>query len=179
VDRQRFVTRFIVPFGLIVGAVLGLTGSFVPDPSIRGLLWGLDGVALITATVLLTIHHLRQGNDLAAAGFLVFVVGETLILSAAALDLEASSPIFGAGVSLWATSLILVSSTNLMPFWIKVISIIAALLFAMVAIQTFMGIMVTPLSKPLPFFAYPFLVVALFGWAWVYYRNPDKSGSIR
>src|SRR5262249_11989814 len=89
--------RLISPSGLVIGAVLGMAGTFVPSNSLRGLLWGLDGIALIVATALLTIHHLRRGNEAVAAGFLVFVVGETLVLSSAAMDLAASGPRFAAG----------------------------------------------------------------------------------
>ncbi len=39
------------------------------------------------------------------------------------------------------------------------------------AVQMFMGHALTPLSKPLPFFAYPFLVATLCGWAWVHYHE--------
>jgi len=148
-----------------------MAGTFVPSASLRGLLWGLDGIALIVATALLTIHHFRRGNDVVAAGFLVFVVGETLILAGAAMDLVVSGPVFAAGVGLWAASLILISAPNVMPSWVRVVTVIAALLFAVVAVQLFMGSSLTPLSQPLPFFAYPFLAVTLFGWAWVHYRN--------
>ena len=34
-----------------------------------------------------------------------------------------------------------------------------------------MGRGLTPLSEPLPFFAYPVLAITLFGWAWVHYRD--------
>ena len=163
--------RLIAPSGLVIGAVLGMAGTFVPSASLRGLLWGLDGIALVVATALLTIHHFRRGNDLVAAGFLVFVVGEALSLAGAAMDLEASAPLFGAGVGLWAASLTLVSAPNVMPSWLRLVAAIAALLFATVAVQIFMGRALTPLSQPLPFFAYPFLAAALFGWAWVHYRN--------
>jgi hypothetical protein len=164
-------SRLIAPSGLVIGAVLGMAGTFVPSASLRGLLWGLDGIALVIATALLTIHHFRRGNDLVAAGFLVFVVGEALILAGAAMDLEASAPLFGAGIGLWAASLTLVSAPNVMPSWLRLVATIAALLFATVAVQIFMGRALTPLSQPLPFFAYPFLAAALFGWAWVHYRN--------
>jgi hypothetical protein len=33
------------------------------------------------------VHHFRRGNDIAAAGFLVFVAGDNLILSGAAMEL--------------------------------------------------------------------------------------------
>ena len=66
---------------LVVGAALGVAGTFVPSASLRGLAWGVDGVALVVAGALLTIHFVRIGHDLAAAGFLVFVAGETLVVS--------------------------------------------------------------------------------------------------
>ena len=148
-----------------------MAGTFVPSASLRGLLWGLDGIALIVAPALLTIHHFRRGHDVVAAGFLVFVVGETLIVASAAMDLVASGPVFAAGAGLWAASLALVSAPNVMPSWVRVVAAIAALLFAVVAVQAFGGHALTPLSQPLPFFAYPFLVTTLFGWAWVHYRD--------
>lgn len=163
--------RLIASGGLVIGAVLGMAGTFVPSASLRGLLWGLDGIALIIATALLTIHHFRQGHDVVAAGFLVFVAGETLILAGAAMNPVASSHIFGAGVGLWAASLVLVSAPGVMPSWVKVTGVVAALLFAVVAVQIFVGRTLTPLSQPLPFLAYPVLVVTLFGWAGAHYRN--------
>jgi hypothetical protein len=53
----------------------------MPSASLRGLAWGLDGVALVVASALLAVHFLRLGHNLPAAGFLVFVAGETLIVS--------------------------------------------------------------------------------------------------
>ena len=106
-----------------------------------------------------------------AAGYLVFVAGETLIVAGSAMDLDESAPLFAAGVALWAASLLLVSAPNVMPVWLRVAASIGALLFAVVAVQIFMGTALTPLSQPLPFFAYPFLAVTLFGWAWVHYRG--------
>ena len=87
------------------------------------------------------------------------------------MDLSASGPLFAAGTGLWAASLVLVSVPRVMPSWVRVVATFAALLFAVVAVQIFVGRALTPLSQPLPFFAYPFLAVTLFGWAWVHYRN--------
>jgi hypothetical protein len=163
--------RLIAAIGLAVGAVLGMAGTFAPSASLRGLAWGLDGTALIVATALLTIHHFRRGNDVVAAGFLVFVVGEGLILSSAAMELAASVPSFGAGVALWAASLTLVSVSSAVPLVVRGVGFVASLLFTIVAVQIFLGRALTPLSQPLPFFAYPFLAATLFGWAWLHYRH--------
>lgn len=163
--------RLVAATALVIGAVLGMAGTFAPSAALRALAWGIDGTALIVATSLLTIHYFRRGNDAAAAGFLVFVVGEGVIVSTAAMDLEASRPSFAAGVSLWAASLAMVSASGVMPRLVSGIGIIGSLLFAVVAVQIFLSSELTPLSRPLPFFAYPFLVATLLGWAWVHYSE--------
>jgi hypothetical protein len=167
-------TRLIVSGGLVIGALLGMAGTFAPA-SLRGLAWGLDGTALIVATALLTLHYFRRGEDLAAAGFLVFVAGETLIVAGSAMDLVASVPLFAAGAGLWAASLLLVNASGVMPRALRLIGFIGAVLFAAVAIAIFSGRSLTPLSQPLPFFAYPFLAATLFGWAWVHYRAGEEA----
>jgi len=163
--------RLIAASGLVIGALLGMAGTFAPSAALRGLAWGVDGTALIVATALLAVHHLRRGNDLAAAGFLVFAVGEALLLSGVAMTMDGSGPSFGAGVALWSASLVLVGASHTMPVVVNGVGLIAALLFAIVAVEIFLGGPLTPLSQPLPFFAYPFLAATLFGWAWAHYRS--------
>jgi hypothetical protein len=160
-----------IPLLLVIGAILGTAGTFVSSASLRGLCWGIDGIALIVATALLTIHYFRMGQDVVAAGFLVFVAGETLIVSGSAMELGASAPVFAAGAGLWAASLILVSVPAVMPAWVRATGVVAAILFAVVAVRIFTGHALTPLTTPLPFFAYPFLVATLIGWAWVQHRK--------
>ena len=106
------------------------------------------------------------------------------LVAGAALGMAGSfvpsvSLIFGAGVALWAASLMLVSSCRLMPAWIRVVGVIAALLFAVVALQIFMGHPLTAQSEPLPAFAYPVFCVALSGWAWQHYRGDAVIRSSR
>lgn len=155
---------------LAVGGLLGLAGSFSP-PSIRSVAWGLDGTALVVGALLLAVHHIKLGNEQLAAGFFTFVAGQTLVVSSSAMDLAASSPSFGAGVGLWAAGLALVSAPSVMPMFVRATGAIAAVLFAIVALQIYGGSALTPLSNPLPFNAYPFLVLTLFGWAWSHYRG--------
>jgi hypothetical protein len=83
---------------------------------------------------------------------------------------------------LWATSLALVSAASAMPAVVRTVGFIGSFLFAVVALEMFSGRALTPLSEPLPFFAYPFLAATLFGWAWAHYRHPpatteDRRGS--
>lgn len=149
---------------------MGLAGSFAPA-AVRAVAWGLDGIALVMGALLLAVHHIKLGNDQLAAGFFTFVAGQTLVVSSSAMDLVASSPSFGAGVGLWAAGLALVSASSTMPAFVRGTGAVASLLFAVVAVRIFSGTALTPLSNPLPFNAYPFLVLTLLGWAWVHYRS--------
>jgi hypothetical protein len=178
-DMNDGQLRVIASTGLILGGVLGLAGTFAPSASLRGLAWGLDGVGLIVASAVLLVYYFRHGHDLVAAGFLVFAVGEGLILSGAALDPVASVPSFGAGASLWAAALALISLPRVFPALVRGLGLIAAALFAVVALLVFAGQVLSPLATPLPFYAYPFLVATLFGWAWVLLkaRAPVRPGS--
>lgn len=166
--------RVIAAIGLVVGGVLGMAGTFAPSATLRGLAWGIDGTSLIVASALLTVYYFQQRSDLVAAGFLVFAVGEGLILSVAAADLVAGAPSFGAGVGLWAAALALISSPRVFPGVVRVLGLIAAALFAVVALQIFAGRSLSPLSAPLPFYAYPFFAAAIFGWAWALLKTREK-----
>lgn len=161
--------------GLVIGGMLGMAGSFAPSAQLRGLAWGADGTALVVASALLAVHYLRRGQDQLAAGFLVFLVGQTLIVSGSAMELTASAPTFAAGVALWAAALILISTSTVYPVFVRVTGTIAAILFAITAARIFYGTQLTPLSKPLPFHAYPFFALTLFGWAWVHVRSSSRD----
>jgi hypothetical protein len=162
--------RIVASSGLVFGGIVGTAGTFAPSASLRGLAWGLDGVALIVASALLAIHFIRRGHDLAAAGFLVFMAGESLILSGTAMEPATSVPSFGAGSALWAAALAIISSAGVFPAIVKGLGFIASVLFAAVALQIFAGLPLSPLSTPLPFYAYPLLVATLLGWAWTHIR---------
>lgn len=170
--------RAVAAAALVIGAMLGMAGSFAPTAELRGLAWGADGIALVVGSALLIVHHLRQGQDQLAAGFLVFLVGQTLVVSGSALELTASVAPFGAGAGLWAAGLALISASPVMPLLVRVTGTIAAILFAVTAAQVFGGGGLTPLSKPLPFGAYPFLAITLVGWAWAHVRpRPGRHTS--
>jgi len=148
-----------------------MAGSFAPTAELRGLAWGTDGIALVVGSALLGVQYIRRGDVQLAAGFLVFLAGETLIVSGSAMDLAASAPSFAAGTGLWSAALVLVSASPIMPRLVRVTGTIAAILFAVTAAAIFGGAGLTALSDPLPFYAYPFLAVTLFGWAWAHWRS--------
>lgn len=158
--------RWLAALGLAVGGALGMAGSFAPTDALRGLAWGIDGVSLVIASALLVVIQMRNGRDLLAAGFLVFAIGQGLVLSTAAVNPADAAPTFGAGVGLWAAGLTLVSAPSFYPIIVRLLGLAASVLLAIVAVQIFIGVHVDAKSSPLPFFAYPVLVATMIGWIW-------------
>jgi hypothetical protein len=167
--------RVLAATGLAVGAVFGMAGTFAPSASLRGLAWGIDGVGLVMAAALLTFTFYREEQDLVASGFLVFAIGEGIILSSAEMDLAASVPSFGAGTSLWALALLLISLPRVFPLAVRLLGLFAAVLFGVTALRIFAGVHVTPITSPLPFYAYPVLVATLIGWIWTLVKADGPS----
>src|SRR5213594_5036022 len=118
---------------LAIGAVFGLSGTMVSHAALRQAFWAIDGVGLVVASALLTMKYLRSGSDFVAAGFLVFAIGESLLVSGTAAGLAGSVPSFGGGVALWAAALLLVSVPKEFATWVRAAGIVGSLLFLTVA----------------------------------------------
>jgi len=167
---ERTLNR-IAAVGLLVGAGFGLAGTLVTSPHVQASLWAIDSVALVAATSLLTLKYFRAGADLVSAGFLVFAIGEGVLLSGTAAGPRASVPAFAAGTALWAAALALISAPPQLGRWLRLVGGAAACLFAITAGRIYAGEVLLPTSSPLPFFAYPFLVATLLGWTWMLLRD--------
>jgi hypothetical protein len=163
--------KLLASVGLGLGGLLGMAGSFAPSDALRGLAWGIDGVSLVVASALLSVLFYRKGEDMVAAGYIVFAVGQGLVVSGAAMSLAASTPSFGAGASLWAAALILVSIPRVFPIIVRLLGFASAVMFAVTAAQIFYGVPLHPKSEPLPFIAYPVFVATLFGWIWTLWKR--------
>ena len=74
-----------------------------------------------------------------AVGFLVFAIGEGILLSCAAASPESSVPSFAAGITLWGTALLLVSIPGLFALPVRIIGVASAALFIITAARIFMG----------------------------------------
>ena len=171
-DRDTSRTLDLVAAaGLALGAVFGLAGTMVASAQVRQVFWAIDGVGIVVATALLAVRFLKQGNDSLAAGFLVFLVGESLLLSGTAAGLAGSVPSFAGGVALWATSLLMTSIPRGFATWIRLVGCVAALLFAVTSARIFWGEQLLPTSAPLPSLGYPVLVLTFIGWIWTLVRS--------
>ena len=100
---------------------------------------GLDGTALVVAASILALLFFRKGNDSVAAGFLVYAIGEAVMLGGTAGSLEASVPSFAAGTALWSAGLLLTSVPKAFVIWTRLAGLIAAILFAITSARIFWG----------------------------------------
>ena len=164
----------IAAVGLALGGVLGIAGATVTQQNVQAILWAIDGAGLVMAAAMLAIKYFRAGNDVVAGGFLVFAIGEgVLLLSAPAAGLAGSIPAFAAGTALWATALLLVSLPKVFAMPIRILGIVSALLFIITAARIFWGEQLQPTSTPLPTYAYPLLVATFAGWVWTLWVETD------
>ncbi|HWB32160.1 MAG TPA: hypothetical protein VG714_03205 [Acidobacteriaceae bacterium] len=164
--------KTVVLTGLALGAALGMAGTFVAGDHLRAVLWAIDGTGLIVATTILALHYFRSGKDGIAAGFLVYAIGESIMLGGTAGDLIVSVPTFAGGTALWAAALAMTCAPREFALWTRIAGLIGAALFAATSIEIFAGAPVTQLTKPLPSVAYPFLVLTFIGWAVAVIRTP-------
>jgi hypothetical protein len=156
--------EILAAIDLALGGLFGLIGTLTDRPNVQALLWSIDSCALVMACALLALKFHKAGSDIVAGGFLVFSIGEGVLLSGTASGPAGSIPSFGAGIALWATALLLISAPRHFPVWVRGVGIVAAILFLITAIRIFWGDPVLPVASPLPFFAYPFLVITFVGW---------------
>jgi hypothetical protein len=159
------IIRTSAAFGLIIGGILGLAGSFAPTDSLRLLAWNFDGAGLTIACILLSIYYYRKGISITASGFLLFTIGECFILASNSIHIEEHGLRFAIGAGLWSISTGMISSQKTFPVFFRITGLMVTILFAITAILIFTNHPVNPLTKPLPFFAYPFFVITIVGWA--------------
>jgi hypothetical protein len=164
--------------GLLVGCVLGLAGSVIPSSTFRNVAWATGSAGIILAGALLAMRFFRNGRDGAAAGFLTLAIGEALVFSSCATNLDENISSFGAGTFLWALAIASLSIQKTFPLFARLTGIIAAGLFCATAILIFTGHQVNALAKPLPFLAYPFYAITLIGWAWTLLKNRSPLISV-
>jgi len=156
----------IAAIGLALGGVFGLAGAAVTQPNLQAILWAIDSAGLVMAAALLTVKYLRAGDGIVAGGFLVFAIGEGVLLSGTAAGPVGSIPAFAAGTALWGTALLLVSIPKLFAVPVRILGVVSAVLFMVTAARIFWGEQLLPTSAPLPSFAYPLLVATFVGWIW-------------
>ncbi len=120
--------NILAAIGLALGAIFGMAGTFVTQPHVQALFWGVDGAGLVMACALLAVKYAKTERDVVAAGFLVFAIAEAVILSGTAAGLSGSVPSFAGGTALWAMALILISIPKQFALPVRLLGLTSAIL---------------------------------------------------
>lgn len=162
--KMKNIVNVLAVILLAVGGIFGMIGTFLAQRNLQAAAWSVDGVALVVATILIALKLFRSGNDVVAAGFVVFAIGEGIMLVGTATTVSDSVPSFAAGTALWSAALLLTSIPREFAMWTRGVGALSGILFAVTSARIFWGEHILPTSSPLPFYAYPFLVLTFVGW---------------
>jgi len=88
--------NLLAAVGLALGGALGLAGAMVSDQNVQAILRAIDSAGIVMASALLALKYFRTGNDVVAGGFLVFAIGEGVMLSGTAAGPAGSVSAFAA-----------------------------------------------------------------------------------
>jgi len=150
--------------GLIVGALLGFAGRFLPEGMPLEVAWAVSGLGLMAAYVLLAARHARAGQDEIAAGFVLMAIGEGALFSALASGVEGSQTAFAGGASIFLLALSFIGVPSGFALWTRAAGVLAGVLFGAAALQIYAGQEVLATTSPVVGGAYGMLTVAIVGW---------------
>lgn len=167
----------VIVGGLIVGALLGFVGRFLPEGMPLEGAWAVSGLGLMAAYVLLAARHTRASEDEIAAGFVLMAIGEGVLFSALASGVQGSQTAFAGGASIFFLALLLIGLPDGFALWTRAAGVIAGLLFGAAALQIYAGQEVLATTSPVVGAAYGMLTVAIVGWIIALLRGKRTTGA--
>jgi hypothetical protein len=166
--------NLLASIGLATGAIFGMSGMFFPDPTIQLCLFVISGMGLLTGMILLFVKFLREQNDLVAAGFLIFAIGESVSTGAAAGDEMTGKAAFAACMLFYVVGFLLICLPAQFPIWVRLTGLASAIPFLIAASRFFIGYGIDS-SDTLPGIGYGLLTLTIVGW--ILYLMREKKAA--
>lgn len=163
-------TVYLSVIGLGIGALFGMTGSFVPNPQLQIGLYEISSVGLTVACILLGLKFFKENEELVAGGFLLFGIGEAVMSSGTTLGEVGGQAAFGAGIALYVPALLLICIPKLFPIWLRGLGVLASIPFLIASVYIFMGEPVYS-SSNITGAGYGLLSLTIIGWMYVLWRS--------
>ena len=170
---MNYKTNMLASIGLAIGAIFGMSGSFITEPTLQIALYEISSIGLTAALVLLAVKFIRAEKDFLSTGFLLLAIAEAIMTTGSALGAVGGQPSFGAGMALYVPALLFISIPKEFPLWTRLTGIAASIPFAIAASKIFMGEEVLSTSA-LPGAGYGLLTLTIVGWIIVLLRE-NKS----
>lgn len=153
----------LAAIGLGIGVVFGIAGGAFSDPIQQGIVYEISSLGLTAALALLAVKYLRSGHDQAAAGFIVFAVGEGVMTAGSPAGGQVATSSFGAGMALYIPALLLIIAKPCFPLWTRITGAAAMVPFGIAAARIFLGHEVG-YADALPGAGYGLLSLTMIGW---------------
>jgi hypothetical protein len=169
------VTRIVIAAALASGAGFGIVGSIVPAGPSQDAAWFVSSLGLILGCVVLALRHLAEGRDLAAGGFFLVALGETIMQAAQGGADGARLAAFARGAGTYVPGLLLLAWSDRYAAWLRLTCAAAAVPFAVHASLYFVGLEPTEQGSAATL-GYALLTAAVVGWLVALYR-PRGEGS--
>ena len=161
--------NLLAAIGLVIGAKSSAwSAAWSHKTTLRSAAWGLDGTAMgIVAGSFWRSAFFPEGKqfDAIAAGFLVYAIGEAVMLGSTAASLETSIPAFAAGVA----SLVGWAFPHQFPQCIRHLDAHRRESSQPFCLRSLLRVYFRAIRSrlspgQLPYFAYPILVITFIGW---------------
>ncbi|HEX2154323.1 MAG TPA: hypothetical protein VHL52_10135 [Acidimicrobiia bacterium] len=158
--------------GLAVGAVLGQVGGALGVGTAQTVLFAVSSIGLAVGAIMLAFRHLRRGETLVAAGFIILAVAETMIWTGGGPEQGGESAFAGATL-FYVPALLMVSLPTAFPAWVRALGAAAAIPFGIHAALFLLG--AEPTSQGAQAIAgYILLTLAVVGWIVSVVRSPHQ-----
>ena len=162
-NNQNRIISILIIIGFALGVVFGIAGSSVKDLVLQSLLYEISSLGIIVAAVLIAGKLFRKGEDLVAAGFMVFCLGEIVMnVGAAPAASEVAMGSFGAGMAIYVPAFLMICLPKFFPLLVRLTGIVCTVPFAIAAGKIFLGQDV-PSTTLFPSAGYAFLSLTLIG----------------
>lgn len=155
--------------GLIIGAALGLAGSFFAG-QVQAFLFVISSLGLIAGSLLLAMRRLSSRDHMAAAGFAALAIGEAALIGPG--NAPAAAARFASGVMVYVPALLLIGASGWGSLWARLAALASAVVFAAYALAYLAGGAPDP-NGPMGSVGYLLLTLAIVGWIMTILREPD------
>ncbi|MBI1307243.1 MAG: hypothetical protein GC181_11625 [Bacteroidetes bacterium] len=163
INTQQKANDRLAAGSLFLGALLGIAGMIFQEPLLQVAVFEISSLSLVVALSVLTFKYFRSGNDLVAAGYLIFAVGESVMTAGAAGGMYQGMASFGAGMLLYVPALLLISLPKELPIIPRITGFVATIPFAIAGFKIFLGEEITYTSL-FPSIGYALLTITMIFW---------------
>lgn len=171
-EKKHKQLKNLTAYSLFIGILIGMSGNVIQPGTLQNIAWGMNAFFIIIGASLLSLKLTRLDHDIPAAGFGILTIGNAMAYGFLATH-DAGSAQFGASIFIYVPALFLISLSDLSRLIIRIIGMISAAAFAILAVRIFIGISDGAINDSVKAIAYAAMSVTELAWGWWVYNNKE------